>query len=91
MKTVLFGLLFIAFPFCSFAQKDSIHLLCPLNEATIVPPPKTQVNQEAPDYCVAVGSRSDTSVKAVTNGKITSVEENPDEKGKWDVVFFTRF
>lgn len=91
MKTVLFCLLLIAFPFYLFAQKDDIHLICPLNEATIVPPPKTQVNTDAPDYCIAVGSRSDTAVKAVTNGKITSVEENPDEKGKWDIVFFTRF
>ena len=33
----------------------------------------------------------DTAVKAVVNGKITSVEQNPDNPGKWDIVFFTRF
>jgi hypothetical protein len=88
---MLFCLLLIALPSYLLAQTDNIRLICPLNEATIVPPPKTQLNATEPDFCVVVKSVADTAVKAVTNGKITSVEENPDEKGKWDVVFFTKF
>lgn len=72
------------------AAQDSIRLLCPLNDATVVPPPKTQVPGD-PDLCIVVLSLTDSAVKAVTNGKITSVEDNPDEKGKWDIVFFSRY
>lgn len=83
-------LLLALLPSYLLAQKDSIRLICPLNEALIVPPPKTQVQGE-PDLCIVIQSNIDTSVKAVTNGKVTSVEENPDEKGKWDIVFFTKY
>lgn len=90
-RTILFCLLLIALPSYLLAQKDDIRLICPLNEATIVPPSKNQLPATEPDFCIVVQSTADTAVKAVTNGKVTSVEENPDEKGKWDVVFFTKF
>ena len=89
-RTIKLFILLLAFPLSVLSQKDSIRLACPLNEAIIVPPSKAQDNAPS-DLCVVVHSKMDTIVKAVTNGKVASVEENPDEKGKWDVVFYTKY
>jgi Peptidase family M23 len=69
-----------------FAQKDSIWLQCPLNEATVVPPPKNVIHYDEPDLCIVLVSVPDTVVKACYNGRVTNVQQTED--GKWDVVFY---
>src|SRR5215216_6068657 len=91
MKQTLLPILLALFPACLLAQNVGIRLACPLNEATVAPPVKNAAGIAEGDLCIVVQSKIDTAVKAVTNGKITSVEENPDEKGKWDIVFFTKY
>ncbi len=71
-----------------FAQKDSLRLICPLNEATVVPPPKNAVRFDPPDYCIVLSSRPDTIVKAGANARVTNTEM--DEDGKYGVVLFVR-
>jgi hypothetical protein len=91
MKQTLLPILLSLFPACLLAQNEGIRLSCPLNEAVVAPPPKNAAGVVEGDLCIVVQSKIDTTVKAVTNGKITSVEANPDEKGKWDIVFFTKY
>ncbi len=73
-------------PFYALAQNDSIKLVCPLNDATLVPPPKNAIKFDPPDLCISLTSRPDTMVKACIDGRVTNVEQN--EEGGWDVVFF---
>jgi hypothetical protein len=91
MKQTLLPIFLFIFPCCLLAQNDSIRLSCPLNEAVIAPPPKNAAGVAEGDLCIVVQSKVDTAVKAVINGKVTSVEQNPDEPGKWDIVYFTKF
>jgi Peptidase family M23 len=71
------------------AQQDSsIHLICPLNEATVVPPPKNALKLDLPDLCIVLVSIPDTTVKAVANGRITNVEF--DEETQNGVVMYAR-
>ena len=70
------------------AQKDSIRLICPLNEATIVPPPKNALRLDQPDLCIVLLSIPDTVVKAVANGRITNVEF--DDETRNGIVLFAR-
>lgn len=77
---------FLYLPVLLFAQKDSIWLQCPLNEATVVPPPKNEIHYDEPDLCIVLFSRPDTVAKACFSGKVTNVEQTDD--GKWDVVFY---
>src|SRR5215212_3225996 len=91
MKQTLLPILLALFPVCLLAQNDGIRLSCPLNQAVMAPPPKNAAGVVEGDLCIVVQSKMDTTVKAVTNGKITSVEANPDEEGKWDIVFFTKY
>lgn len=89
MKTVVKASLFavlLYLPVTLFAQKDSVWLQCPLNEATVVPPPKNVIHYDEPDMCIVLVSRPDTVAKACFNGKVTNVEQTDD--GKWDVVFY---
>jgi len=69
-----------------FAQKDSVWLVCPLNDATVVPPSKNAIRYDPPDLCIVLMSKPDTTVKACVTGRITNVERN--DEGTWDVVFF---
>lgn len=91
MKHTLLPILLLLLPYYILAQTDSIRLSCPLTEAVIAPPPKNAAGVPEGDLCIVVQSKGDTAVKAVVSGKITSVEQNPDEPGKWDIVFFTKF
>ena len=91
MKQTLLPILLALFPACLLAQNEGFRLSCPLNEAVVAPPPKNAAGVVEGDLCIVVQSKIDTTVKAVTNGKITSVEANPDEKGKWDIVFFAKY
>jgi Peptidase family M23 len=73
-------------PAILLAQKDSLWLQCPLNEATVVPPPKNVIHYDEPDLCIVLVSVPDTIVKACYNGRVTNVQQTDD--GKWDVVFY---
>jgi Peptidase family M23 len=70
------------------AQKDSIRLICPLNDAVVVPPPKNQVKFDEPDLCIVLMSIPDTVVKSVGTGRITNTE-NTEETG-YGVVLFSK-
>ena len=70
------------------AQRDSVWLRCPLEEAVIVPPPKNAIRFDEPDFCVVLQSVPDTLVKACVLGKVSNVVQTED--GKWDVVFYYR-
>lgn len=78
----------ILLPAMAGAQKDSIRLICPLNEATVVPPPKNQLKLDESDYCIVLTSIPDTVVKAVGLGRITNTE-NTEESG-YGVVLFSK-
>jgi hypothetical protein len=88
MKTVkaCLLLLFLVAVFEVNAQKDSIWLKCPLDEAMIVPPPKGTIQWDEPDLCIVLHSKPDTVAKACYAGKVSNVQLN--EEGKWDVVFY---
>ena len=73
------------------AQKDSIRLVCPLNDATVVPPPKNAIEFDLPDLCIVLSSVPDTIVKACTSARVTNVVKNEDEGGKWEVVIFCKY
>ena len=90
LPTVILLALFIV-PCIADAQNDSIHLVCPLEDATLIPPPKNVIRYDPPDMCIALSSGPDTIVKACISGTVTNVEADPDEEGKWEVVFFCKF
>ena len=81
----------VSLPLFMRGQEDNIHLVCPLNEATVVLPPKNQIHYVESDFCIALVSIPDTVVKAVTNGKVTNVVQSEEEEGKWEVVFCAKF
>lgn len=82
--------LLVAFlqPFNLMAQKDSIRLLCPLNEAVVVPPPKNVIHYDEPDLCVVLQSIPDTVVKSVGTGRVTNTEITDESKG--GVILFVK-
>ena len=69
-------------------QKDSIKLICPLQEATIVPPSKSEIHYDETDLCVVIVSRPDTTVRAMGIGRITNVEYT--EESGYGLVMFSR-
>jgi hypothetical protein len=71
-----------------YAQKDSIRLLCPLNEAIVVPPPKNVIQYDQGDLCVVLQSIPDTVVKSVGSGRVTNTEYT--EESKNGVVLFVK-
>lgn len=73
------------------AQSDSIRLVCPLNEAVLVPPPKNAIKFDPPDLCIVLASRPDTVVKSCTNARVTNVTQNEDDGGRWEVVIFCKY
>ncbi|MBL7708842.1 MAG: peptidoglycan DD-metalloendopeptidase family protein [Chitinophagaceae bacterium] len=89
-KTQLLLLLTIFFllPQQLLAQKDSIRLFCPLEEAVVVPPPKNAIQYDPPDLCIVLTSLPDSIVKSVANARVTNVEI--DEEGKYGVVIFSK-
>ena len=91
MKKLRFFLVGIIFFFSSdhlLAQKDSIRLFCPLEEAVVVPPPKNAIQYDPPDLCIVLTSLPDSIVKSVANARVTNVEI--DEEGKYGVVIFSK-
>jgi multidrug efflux pump subunit AcrA (membrane-fusion protein) len=70
------------------AQNNTFPLPCPLNEATVVPPPKNAVKFDEPDLCIVLISVPDSVVKSVGTGRITNTE-NTEESG-YGVVLFAK-
>ena len=70
----------------SGAQQNTFPLPCPLNDATVVPPPKNAVKFDEPDLCVVLMSLPDTIVKSIGTGRITNTE-NTEETGYGIVMF----
>jgi len=75
-------------PTSLLAQKDSLKLVCPLEEGVIVPPAINLVKLDPPDLSVMLTSIPDTVVKAVVNASVTNIER--DDEGKFGVVLFAR-
>jgi len=75
-------------PLLAAAQNNNFVLPCPLNEATVVPPPKNAVKLDEPDLCIVLMSIPDTVVKSVGLGRITNTE-NTEESG-YGVVMFSK-
>lgn len=82
--------LLVAFlqPASLMAQSDSFRLICPLNEATIVPPPKNVIHYDQPDLCIVLQSFPDSLVKSVGYGRVTNTEFTDESKG--GVVLFVK-
>ncbi len=77
---------FFFFPSLVNGQREGFRLVCPLNNAEIVPPPKEAIRYDPPDLCIVITSTPDTVVKACIDGRVTNVEQN--DEGGWDIVFF---
>ena len=84
---VLGAALFLHVP--SFAQKDSISLVCPLNNATLVKKPKQPMLFDVPEMSVLLTSATDSVVMACAQVQVTNTET--DDEGKLGVVLFCRF
>lgn len=88
LRLYLLVLLF-SVPVAMFAQVDStIRLQCPLQDATVVPPPKNAIQYDPPDLCIVLMSKPDTVVKSVIDARVTNTEI--DEDGKHGVVLFAK-
>jgi hypothetical protein len=83
------SVLLLSVPAVLFAQIDtSFRLQCPLEDATVVPPPKNAIQYDPPDLCIVLMSKPDTVVKSVINARVTNTEI--DEDGKYGVVLFAK-
>lgn len=81
--------LLLSGPLALLAQVDStFKLQCPLEDATVVPPPKNAIHYDPPDLCIVLMSKPDTVVKSVINARVTNTEI--DEDGKHGVVLFAK-
>lgn len=87
VKATLIGGLFFQ-PLIASAQESNFVLPCPLNEATVVPPPKNAIKLDEPDLCIVLISIPDSVVKSVGLGRITNTE-NTEESG-YGVVLFSK-
>ena len=67
---------------------QNIKLICPLNEAVIVPPPQHVIHYDQPDLCVVLQSVPDTIVKSVGLGRVTNTEFTEESKG--GVILFVK-
>ena len=67
---------------------QNIRLMCPLNDAIIVPPPKNVIHYDEPDLCIVLQSVPDSIVKSVGTGRVTNTEFTDESKG--GVVLFVK-
>lgn len=68
------------------AQNQNFRLICPLDDAIVVPPPKNAMQLDEPDLCIVLSSIPDTVVKAVGLGRVTNTEFT-EETGHGVVMF----
>jgi hypothetical protein len=88
LRFVLGYLFILLLPIGVYAQTDSLRLMCPLDEAVVVPPSKNAIRYDPPDLCIVLMSKPDSIVKACIESRVTNVEQN--EEGTWDIVLFYR-
>jgi hypothetical protein len=85
IKTYLLIVVF-CLPFSLMAQKkDTLKLICPLNEAIEPPVEKQPYSLGVAELKIVLKSATDTAVKACINGTITNVMK--DDDGTWIVMF----
>ena len=85
VKACLVSLLFY-WPANAHSQNDNFRLICPLNDAIVVPPPKNALQLDEPDLCIVLTSIPDTIVKSVGTGRVTNTEFT-EENGNGVVLF----
>jgi hypothetical protein len=85
---ILTLLVLLGSPGYLLSQSPAFKLICPLDQATVVPPAQNAMRYDVPDLCIVLVSVPDTVVKAVGTGRITNVEYT-EESGN-GVVLFTR-
>jgi Peptidase family M23 len=85
MKTRVYLLLIIFYPPFNLLAQDSLVLSCPLNEKLESPVEKKSYSIGAADLKAVWISKTDTTVKACTNGMITVILHDAD--GKWEAMF----
>lgn len=84
MRKICFLALYLL-PFSLLAQKkDSLSLICPLNEAVEPPAEKQPYSLGVQELKIVLTSASDTMVKACSAGTVTNVMK--DEDGTWVVM-----
>ena len=66
-------------------KKDSLRLICPLNEAVVPPPEKLPYSLGVEEVKIVLTSATDTTVKACSAGTVTNVMR--DDDGTWMVMF----
>jgi murein DD-endopeptidase MepM/ murein hydrolase activator NlpD len=84
-KNVLAVSITMFFSMILLAQKDTLNLSCPMNDA-IMRNQKGDYKFNAPDMLVVIVSKTDTAARACIDGKVTSVARNAE--GNYDVVMF---
>ncbi len=67
---------------------QNTRLMCPLNDAIIVPPPKNVIHYDEPDLCIVLQSVPDSIVKSVGTGRVTNTEFTDESKN--GVVLFVK-
>lgn len=86
IKTYLLIAVF-GLPFNMLAQKkDTLKLICPLNEAIEPPAEKQPYSLGVVELKIVLKSTTDTTVRAVIDGTITNVMK--DDDGTWMVMFY---
>ncbi len=84
-KSLLLFLLFL--PISLIAQKkDSLRLICLLDNAIEAPPEKPGINMGPKEMKIVLSSATDTLVKACADAVISVVQK--DEEGKTEIVFY---
>ncbi|HUR66472.1 MAG TPA: M23 family metallopeptidase [Chitinophagaceae bacterium] len=87
VRICLVGLL-LYLPDTVHSQNDNFRLICPLNDAIVVPPPKNALQLDEPDLCIVLTSIPDTTVKSVGTGRVTNTELT--EENGYGVVLFSK-
>lgn len=85
IKNVLALSISLFFSILLLAQKDTLSLNCPMNDA-IMGNQKGDYKFNVPDMLVVIVSKTDTAARACIDGKVTNVVRNAE--GNFDVVMF---
>ena len=86
-NTKILLLLLLLFPIGLVAQKkDSLRLICLVDNGVEGPPEKPGINMGAKEMKIVLSSATDTLVKACADAVISVVQK--DEEGKTEIVFY---
>jgi hypothetical protein len=81
---LLIGFLFVSFSIMA-QKKDSLKLVCPLNNAVEPPKEKEPYSLGVKELKIVLASSTDSIVKACTDGVVTTIMR--DDDNKWIVMF----